>query len=146
MPGMDITIIAMYLLGFIVTRHTPFLIFTMTTLVSMQVAELALNSFPAEYLYFLTQSMIWIVPAFMLRKSLKLALCALSMCVYEWLVAIESFIWQFVTPVETPMHSQYAFIIIGIHMVILSTTAKWGGEIGYIYRRGSHRLSASPNI
>lgn len=146
MPGMDITLIIMYLLGFVVTGFTPFLVLMMTMMVSMQLADLALNSFPSEYMYFLTQSMIWLLPAFAFRKSVKLALCSLSMCVYEWLVSIESFVWQYITPVETPMHSQYAFIIIGIHLFILSTTAKWGGEIGYIYWRDRHRFRSAPNL
>lgn len=146
MLSMDITLIAMYVMGFALTAYPAYLIFIMSMLISMQVAESALNAFPAEYLYFLTQSMVWILPALALRKSKKLALCSLIMCVYEWLVAVESFTWQFITPVETPLHSQYAFIIIGIHLFILSTTAKWGGEIGYTYWRGSHRSVALPDL
>ena len=86
------------------------------------------------------------IPAIALRKSTKMALCVLTMSLYEWLVAVESFIWQFITPVETPLHSQYAFIIIGIHLFILSTTAKWGGEIGYTNWRGRHRIFASSDL
>ena len=111
----------------------------MAMLISVQIAEMALNSFPAEYLYFLVQSMVWAMPALALRKSPRLAIAALTMCVYEWLVAIESFVWQYITPVESLLHSQYAFIVMAIHLFILSATAKWGGEIGYTNWNSVHR-------
>lgn len=139
MLSMDITLIVMYVMGYIITGYPAFLIFIMAMLISVQIAEMALNSFPAEYLYFLVQSMVWAMPALALRKSPRLAIAALTMCVYEWLVAIESFVWQYITPVESPLHSQYAFIVMAIHLFILSATAKWGGEIGYTNWNSVHR-------
>lgn len=136
---MDITLIVMYVMGYIITGYPAFLIFIMAMLISVQIAEMALNSFPAEYLYFLVQSMVWSIPALALLKSPRLAIAALTMCVYEWLVAIESFVWQYITPVESPLHSQYAFIVMAIHLFILSATAKWGGEIGYTNWNSVHR-------
>lgn len=146
MFGADIALLIMYALGFLCTGMAAFVVFIPAMLVSVYIGWVLVDSFPAEYMYFLAQSMVWVLPAFALRKSVKLALCSLTMCVYEWLVAVESFVWQFITPVETPLHSQYAFIIIGIHLFILSTTAKWGGEIGYTYWRGSHRSVALPDL
>lgn len=135
----DITLLAMYILGFLCTGMMAFLVFIPAMLMSVYIGWVIVDSFPAEYMYYLAQSMVWLIPAFFMRKSVKLALCSLTMCIYEWLVAVESFIWQFITPVETPLHSQYAFIIIGIHLFILSTTAKWGGEIGYTTRYRTYR-------
>lgn len=146
MLSMDITLIVMYVMGYIITGYPAFLIFIMAMLISVQIAEMALNSFPAEYLYFLVQSMVWAMPALALRKSPRLAIAALTMCVYEWLVSIESFIWQYITPVESPLHSQYAFIIMAIHLFILSATAKWGGEIGYTTRYCTYRSLAFRNM
>ncbi len=139
MLSMDITLMAMYVMGFIVTAYPAYLIFLMAMLISVQIAETVMNAFPAEYMYFLIQSMVWLLAAMAARQSPKLAIATLTMCVYEWLVAIESFTWQFITPVETPLHSQYAFIIIAIHLFILSATAKWGGEIGYTTRYCTYR-------
>lgn len=139
MLSMDITLMAMYVMGFIVTAYPAYLIFLMAMLISVQIAETVMNAFPAEYMYFLIQSMVWLLAAMAVRQSPKLAIATLTMCVYEWLVAIESFTWQFITPVETPLHSQYAFIIIAIHLFILSATAKWGGEIGYTNWTSVHR-------
>lgn len=139
MFGADIALLIMYALGFACTGMIAFALFIPAMLVSVYIGWALVDSFPAEYMYFLAQSMVWVLPALALRKSTKLALCALTMCIYEWLVAVESFIWQFITPVETPLHSQYAFIIIGIHLFILSCTAKWGGEIGYTNWTSVHR-------
>ncbi|HBM2190042.1 TPA: hypothetical protein LUK26_004968 [Escherichia coli] len=86
------------------------------------------------------------IPAIALRKSTKMAFCVLTMSLYEWLVAIESFVWEFITPVETPLHAQYAFIIIGIHLFILFITFKCGGEIGHYSWRGCHRFFADSNL
>lgn len=142
----DITLLAMYVLGFLFTGMTAFMVFIPAVLMSVYIGWALVDNFPAEYFYFLAQSMVWLIPAFVMRKSVKLALCSLTMCIYEWLVAVESFIWQFITPVETPLHSQYAFIIIGIHLFILSTTAKWGGEIGYTNWRYRHRTFAGSDL
>ncbi|ARK07762.1 hypothetical protein LPST10_00030 [Salmonella phage LPST10] len=146
MFGADIAIMIMYVLGFACTGMVAFLVFIPAMLMSVYIGWVIVDSFPAEYMYYLAQSMVWLIPAFVMRKSVKLALCSLTMCIYEWLVAVESFIWQFITPVETPLHSQYAFIIIGIHLFILSTTAKWGGEIGYTTWRNRHRIFASSDL
>lgn len=146
MFGADIALLAMYTLGFLCTGMIAFAVFIPAMLVSVYIGWALVDSFPAEYMYFLAQSMVWVLPALALRKCKNLAICCLMMCVYEWLVAVESFIWQFVIPVETALHSQYAFIIIGIHLFILSITAKWGGEIGYTYWRGRHRSVALPNL
>lgn len=142
----DIALLTMYILGFLCTGMVAFLVFIPAMLMSVYIGWVIVDSFPAEYMYYLAQSMVWLIPAFVMRKSVKLALCSLTMCIYEWLVAVESFIWQFITPVETPLHSQYAFIIIGIHLFILSTTAKWGGEIGYTTWRNRHRIFASSDL
>lgn len=142
----DITLLAMYVLGFLFTGMTAFMVLIPAVLMSVCIGWVLVDDFPAEYLYFLSQSMVWLIPAFFMRKSVKLALCSLTMCIYEWLVSVESFIWQFITPVETPLHSQYAFIIIGIHLFILSTTAKWGGEIGYTTWRNRHRIFAGSDL
>lgn len=142
----DIALLTMYILGFLCTGMVAFLVFIPAMLMSVYIGWVIVDSFPAEYMYYLAQSMVWLIPAFVMRKSVKLALCSLTMCIYEWLVAVESFIWQFITPVETPLHSQYAFIIIGIHLFILSTTAKWGGEIGYTTWRDRHRIFASSDL
>ena len=142
----DIALLTMYILGFLCTSMVAFLVFIPAMLMSVYIGWVIVDSFPAEYMYYLAQSMVWLIPAFVMRKSVKLALCSLTMCIYEWLVAVESFIWQFITPVETPLHSQYAFIIIGIHLFILSTTAKWGGEIGYTTWRNRHRIFASSDL
>lgn len=142
----DIALLAMYILGFLCTGMVAFLVFIPAMLMSVYIGWVIVDSFPAEYMYYLAQSMVWLIPAFVMRKSVKLALCSLTMCIYEWLVAVESFIWQFITPVETPLHAQYAFIIIGIHLFILSTTAKWGGEIGYTTWRNRHRIFASSDL
>lgn len=142
----DIALLTMYILGFLCTGMVAFLVFIPAMLMSVYIGWVIVYSFPAEYMYYLAQSMVWLIPAFVMRKSVKLALCSLTMCIYEWLVAVESFIWQFITPVETPLHSQYAFIIIGIHLFILSTTAKWGGEIGYTTWRNRHRIFASSDL
>lgn len=139
MLSIDIVIVAMYLLGFAVTNMTAFLVFSIASLASMQIANLSVNSISYEYIHFITQAMVWLIPALLLRKSIKLALCAMVMCVYEWIVAVESFVWQFITPVETMLHSDYMYIITGIHLFILSSTAKWGGEIGYTIRHNSYR-------
>ncbi|WQY91038.1 hypothetical protein [Salmonella phage ZBSTP8] len=146
MFGADIAIMIMYVLGFACTGMVAFLVFIPAMLMSVYIGWVIVDSFPAEYMYYLAQSMVWLITAFVMRKSVKLALCSLTMCIYEWLVAVESFIWQFITPVETPLHSQYAFIIIGIHLFILSTTAKWGGEIGYTTWRNRHRIFASSDL
>lgn len=142
----DIALLTMYILGFLCTGMVAFLVFIPAMLMSVYIGWVIVDSFPAEYMYYLAQSMVWLVPAFVMRKSVKLALCSLTMCIYEWLVAVESFIWQFITPVETPLHSQYAFIIISIHLFILSTTAKWGGEIGYTNWRYRHRTFAGSDL
>lgn len=142
----DIALLTMYILGFLCTGMVAFLVFIPAMLMSVYIGWVIVDSFPAEYMYYLVQSMVWLIPAFVMRKSVKLALCSLTMCIYEWLVAVESFIWQFITPVETPLHSQYAFIIIGIHLFILSTTAKWGGEIGYTTWRNRHRIFAPSDL
>lgn len=142
----DIALLTMYILGFLCTGMVAFLVFIPAMLMSVYIGWVIVDSFPAEYMYYLAQSMVWLIPAFVMRKSVKLALCSLTMCIYEWIVAVESFIWQFITPVETPLHSQYAFIIIGIHMFILSTTAKWGGEIGYTTWRNRHRIFAPSDL
>lgn len=142
----DIALLIMYILGFLCTGMVAFLVFIPAMLMSVYIGWVIVDSFPAEYMYYLAQSMVWLIPAFVMRKSVKLALCSLTMCIYEWLVAVESFIWQFITPVETPLHSQYAFIIIGIHLFILSTTAKWGGEIGYTTWRNRHRIFAGSDL
>lgn len=142
----DIALLTMYILGFLCTGMVAFLVFIPAMLMSVYIGWVIVDSFPAEYMYYLAQSMVWLIPAFVMRKSVKLALCSLTMCIYEWLVAVESFIWQFITPVETPLHSQYAFIIIGIHLFILSTTAKWGGEIGYTTWRNRHRIFAGSDL
>lgn len=142
----DIALLTMYILGFLCNGMVAFLVFIPAMLMSVYIGWVIVDSFPAEYMYYLAQSMVWLIPAFVMRKSVKLALCSLTMCIYEWLVAVESFIWQFITPVETPLHSQYAFIIIGIHLFILSTTAKWGGEIGYTTWRNRHRIFASSDL
>lgn len=142
----DIALLTMYILGFLCTGMVAFLVFIPAMLMSVYIGWVIVDSFPAEYMYYLAQSMVWLIPAFVMRKSVKLALCSLTMCIYEWLVAVESFIWQFITPVETPLHSQYAFIIIAIHLFILSTTAKWGGEIGYTTWRNRYRIFAGSDL
>lgn len=146
MLSMDITLMVMYVMGFIVTAYPAYLILIMAMLISVQIAESVMNAFPAEYMYFLVQSMVWLVAAMAVRHSPRIAVAALTMCVYEWLVAIESFVWQFITPVESPLHSQYAFIIIAIHLFILSATAKWGGEIGYTNWNSVHRSRFLRNL
>lgn len=137
----DVAIMIMYVLGFACTGVVAFLVFIPAMAMSVYLGWVLVDSFPAEYLYYLAQSMVWLFPAIALRKSTKMALCVLTMSLYEWLVAIESFVWEFITPVETPLHAQYAFIIIGIHLFILSITFKWGGEIGHYSWRGRHCFS-----
>lgn len=128
----DVTIMIMYVLGFACTGMVAFLVFIPAMVMSVYLGWVLVDSFPAEYLYYLAQSMVWLFPAIALRKSTKMALCVLTMSLYEWLVAIESFVWEFITPVETPLHAQYAFIIIGIHLFILSITFKWAAKLDII--------------
>lgn len=146
MFGADVAIMIMYVLGFACTGMVAFLVFIPAMVMSVYLGWVLADSFPAEYLYYLAQSMVWLFPAIALRKSTKMALCVLTMSLYEWLVAIESFVWEFITPVETPLHAQYAFIIIGIHLFILSITFKWGGEIGHYSWCGRHRFFADSNL
>lgn len=139
MLGADVAIMIMYVLGFSCTGMIAFLVFIPAMVMSVYLGWVLVDSFPAEYMYYLAQAMVWLLPALALRKSAKMALCVLTMSLYEWLVAVESFVWEFITPVETLLHAQYAFIIIGIHLFIISAIAKWGGEIGYTNWNSANR-------
>lgn len=141
-----IALLAMYVLGFLCTGMAAFIILAAPMAISAYLGWVLVDAFPAEYLYFLSQSFVWIAPAFLLRKSAKIAMAALTMAVYEWIISVESFVWEFITPVETPLYEGYAFIVIGLHLFILSTTAKWGGEIGYTNWRGRHRFFATSDL
>lgn len=152
MLSLDITVAVMYLLAVIVTRRLAFVMFLPALLMSNVLAAsplvewLSTDKNSPEFIYYLAQSMIWLLPPMLLRNSPRLALCSLSMCIYEWLVSVESFIWQYVTPVETPLHSEYAFLVVAIHLVNLSSATKWGGEIGYLNWPFSHRSRSMANL
>jgi len=135
--SLDIIVALMYLGAVIYTRRLAFAMFLPALFMSDVLAGsiidyLTKTPSSPEFVYFLAQSMIWLIPPMLLRKSPQLALCSLSMCIYEWLVAVESFTWQYITPVETPLHSEYAFLVVAIHLFNLSCATKWGGEIGHI--------------
>ncbi|XBA08974.1 lipoprotein [Salmonella phage PHA46_2] len=103
MFGADVAIMIMYVLGFACTGMIAFLVFIPAMVMSVCLGWVLVDSFPAEYLYYLAQSMVWLLP-------------------------------------------QYAFIIIGIHLFILSITFKWGGEIGHYSWRGRHCFFADSNL
>lgn len=142
----DAALLAMYMIGFSCTRMKAFLYFIPAMLASAYVGWALVDSFPSEYLYFLTQSMIWLLPSIAARNSIRVSLSALTMSLYSWIVSIESFIWQYISPVETPMHTYYSYFIMAIHLLIISNTAKWGGEIGYITWRNRNRIFANSDL
>ncbi|UCS82840.1 lipoprotein [Yersinia phage vB_YenS_P400] len=130
-------IAAAYVAALFLTRSIAFLVCGMSMTASLYVGWIAVESFSvnnngAEYLYYLTQSLIWLPPASIMRNSIHCSISVLLMSVYIWLVSIESFIWQFVTPVETFMHSQYSLIIFMLQLNIIYTLSTRGGKIGYI--------------
>ncbi|WP_312999641.1 hypothetical protein [Leclercia sp.] len=140
----DYAIALMYVCGFLFTRMLAFAYCAPAMAMSMVLGWACVDLFSvpkggSEYLYFLLQAAIWIYPVLTFRAAPLLALFALSMPVYEWLVSVESFVWQYVTPVETALHSEYAWIVIGMHLLILSSITKWGGEIGYFTWANKHR-------
>lgn len=137
MFSVDMTIAAIYLAAFLYSRSIAFMVCSMSMFASIYLGWVVVDSFSArnggaEYLYYLTQSIIWLPAAYIMRESIHCALSVLLMSAYCWLVAIESFIWQFVTPVETFMHSQQALIIFMLQLNIICTLANRGGKIGYI--------------
>lgn len=150
MVGLDVAYIAMYFMAMIATKMRAFLFLIFACLLSDILAGSTLVYFSGrespEFLYFLGQSMLWLIPAMLMRESLKASVSALIMSAYCWVVSVESFLWQYVSPVETIMHSQYAAIITAIHLFIISTTAKWGGEIGYLAWPYSHRFFARSDL
>ncbi len=152
MVSLDVTVAAMYLLAVIVTKRLSFIMFLPALLMSDVLAGsplvdwLSTDKSSPEFIYYLAQSMIWLIPPMLLRASPKLALCSLSMCIYEWLVSVESFIWQYVSSVETPLHSEYAIIVVAIHLFNLSCATKWGGELGNINWPAGDRSSSLANL
>ena len=74
MFGADIAIMIMYVLGFACTGMVAFLVFIPAMVMSVYLGWVLADSFPAEYLYYLAQSMFWLFPAIALRKSTKMAL------------------------------------------------------------------------
>lgn len=137
MLAIDVAIAAAYVAALFFTRSIAFLVCSMSMAASLYVGWIAVESFSvnnngAEYLYYLTQSLIWLPPAYIMRNSIHCATSVLLMSVYIWLVSIESFIWQFVMPVETFMHSQYSLIIFMLQLNIIYTLSTRGGKIGYI--------------
>lgn len=83
MFGADVAIMIMYVLGFACTGMVAFLVFIPAMAMSVYLGWVLVDSFPAEYLYYLAQSMVWLFPAIALRKSTKMALCVLTMSLYE---------------------------------------------------------------
>lgn len=71
MFGADIAIMIMYVLGFACTGMIAFLVFIPAMVMSVYLGWVLVDSFPAEYLYCLAQSMVWLFPAIALRKSTK---------------------------------------------------------------------------
>lgn len=146
MTWADMAIISLYVFAFIVTQRRELVILTAAMSVSAAIFWGFGNDFRVEYLYFLTQSSVWVVTAALLRGNYPVSLSALLMAGYECLVAVESFIWQFITPVETPIHGNYAEIIIAIHAIILYTAVKRGKKIGYTHGSDSYRFFDNPDL
>lgn len=151
MATIDLATALMYLGAFLYTRQIAFAVCIPVFAASMYVGWDAVEMFSArkggyEFFYFLIQSFIWLAPAVYLRKNMYIALSVLLMSICEWLVAVESFVWQFITPVETFMHREYAFIILAIHLTILASLTKWGAQFGYLTFTFDYRRKRARNI
>lgn len=137
MLAIDLSIAAIYLAAFLYSRSIAFFACCISMSASLYVGWIIVDEFSvkndgAEYLYYLTQSIIWLPAVYIMRESIHCSLSVLLMSVYCWLVSIESFIWQFVTPIETFMHSQQSLIIFMLQLNIIYMLSNRGGKIGYI--------------
>jgi len=151
MVSIDVATALMYLGAFLYNKQIAFAVCLPFLAASMYVGWDAVELFSArkggyEFFYFLIQSFIWLAPAIYFRSNIYIALSALLMSIYEWIVAAESFIWQFITPVETFLHREYAFIILAIHLAILASLTKWGAQFGYLTFSFDYRRKRASNL
>lgn len=71
MFGADIAIMIMYVLGFACTGMIAFLVFIPAMVMSVYLGWVLVDSFPAEYLYYLAQSMAWLFPGHCAAQKYK---------------------------------------------------------------------------
>ena len=133
MPSIDFVIAVAYVAAFLATKKKEYIQCFFAMAASSVFCWSLVDIFSTknngiECLYFLILSAIWLICSTTIRNS-KLKTATMVMTTYELLCAIESFIWQFIEPVLTPVISNYIINVIFIHIVILISINKWGVKI-----------------
>ena len=133
MPATDLIIAAVYMAALLIFKKKEFLTCFAAFVITFVIAELfkelfSVNDGGIECLYFLILSAIWLACSNLVESN-KIKIAIIAMSAYEMLCGIESFIWQFVQPVLTPVISNYIINVIFLHVVILSSIYRWGVKI-----------------
>lgn len=133
MEWLDITIAVAYVAAFLKVQKKEYISCFIAMLFSMCFCWTIKDWFSVkndgiECLYFLTLGAIWLAAAAKIKNN-KVKIAVMVMSTYELLCGIESFIWQFVTPVTTPVIDYYIYNVVAIHVIILASIYKWGVKI-----------------
>lgn len=91
--------------------------------------EFSVKNNGVECLYFAALSSIWLYTISLIKVKTKACFAMLMMSTYELLCSIESFIWQFIMPVTTPVIDYYIYNVVAIHVIILISVYKWGVRV-----------------
>lgn len=133
---LDYIIAAIYLAALFITKKREYLTCLLFFVLTLCVSTLLINdrfswfTNGIECLYFLVVSAVWIWCASILSgKNNKVSLCVLFMGFYEFICAAESFVWQFVTPVVTPVIINYSFNVMVFHAIIIMGIGRWGVKV-----------------
>lgn len=82
-----------------------------------------------ECLYFLFLSAAWIYASSKVKDKNRCCCVMLLMAIFQLICGIESFIWQFITPVLTPVIKYYEANVIFLHLIILTYIINKGVKI-----------------
>lgn len=133
MLSIDLIIVAAYAAALMITKKREYssclLFFVITVIFATALKSIfSVRNGGIECLYYLTLSAIWLLLACKIENN-KVRIAVMVMTTYELLCGIESFIWQFILPVTTPVIEYYIENVIAIHVIILISIYRWGVKI-----------------
>lgn len=134
MSAVDMIIVVAYAATFLIFRKREAAYCASAMLFSSAVFILFSGVFAwfpgvAECYYFLIQSTIWLFVVNSIKTKTKASLAMFMMVFFELTCSVESFIWQFIYPVTTPVIEFYAVNIVAIHAIMLTAIALWGKDV-----------------
>ena len=133
MEWLDTLIAVAYVAAFIKTQKKEHTVCFIAMLFSMcffwTVGEkFSVKNDGIECLYFLILSAIWMFAA-SFAGNIKTRIVIMIMSTFELLCGVESFIWQFATPVLTPVIEYYIWNVVAIHVITIISISIWGVKI-----------------